>query len=143
VTSQFDDLIAATDLLLERELEAHRRNMSASARVAGELAQIDAMRRAAQADQGAVGARQLLGADTLWQGWLVGKRAEALRQSAIARAREGESLARARTAFSRAQAAEALARDEKEARKRRRLKAEAEAIDALGMLREAKARGLG
>ena len=97
--TKYDDLKEATGLLLERALEAHRRNLAESTRIAGELAQIDAMRLAAQTDPQSIGARQMLGADALWQGWLVGKRAEILRRAAMARAQEADSLARARTAF--------------------------------------------
>ncbi|MBY6159464.1 aldehyde dehydrogenase family protein [Mameliella alba] len=141
MTRKFEDLTTATGVLLERELEAHRRNLSESAQIAGELAQIDAMRQAAQADQGAINARQILGADTLWQGWLVSKRAEILRRSAMARAREADSLARARTAFSRAEAAKSLAQADKDAARKRRLQSEAETIEMLGVLREGRSRG--
>ncbi|MGP6088714.1 hypothetical protein [Antarctobacter jejuensis] len=140
--TKYDDLTEATDLLLERELEQHRRNLAETARLEGELAQIDAMRHAAQADVGAIGARQMLGADSLWQGWLVAKRATVLRQSAVARAQEANSLGRARLAFSRVEAAQSLAREEIAQKRKNRLKAEADATDALGVLREGRARGL-
>ncbi|WP_245823150.1 hypothetical protein [Antarctobacter heliothermus] len=130
-----------TELLLERDLEKHRRNLAESNRLAGELAQIDSLRQAAQSDTGAINARQILGADTLWQGWLATRRAEILRHSAMARAQEADSFARARTAFSRVEAANNLAREEVEARQKRRLKAEADANDALSILREGRDRG--
>jgi hypothetical protein len=136
VTSQYDDLTKATGLLLERDLESHRRNLAESARLAAELAQIDGLREAAQADSETIGARQILGADALWQGWLVRKRAEVLRSTAMARAQEADSLARARTAFSRAEAARTLAEEDALKRKKRRLKAETDAMEALGVLRE-------
>ncbi len=142
MTSKYDDLTEATDLLLQRDLDTHRRNLAVSARLAAELAQIDGLREAAQADTGAISARQILGADALWQGWLVRKRAEVLQRTAMARAQEADSLSRARTAFSRAEAARSLALEDVESRKRRRLKSEAEAMDALGVLREGVARGL-
>lgn len=142
MTSKYDDLTEATELLLERDLEAHRRNLAESKRLAGELAQIDGLRQAAQSDGGSINARQILGADMLWQGWLATRRAEILRHSAMARALEADSLARAKTAFSRAEAARKLARDEVEARQIRRHKAEADTIDALGILREGRDRGL-
>ncbi|ASP19773.1 hypothetical protein ANTHELSMS3_01057 [Antarctobacter heliothermus] len=142
MTSKYDDLTEATELLLERDLEKHRRNLAESSRLAGELAQIDGLRQAAQSDTGAINARQILGADTLWQGWLATRRAEILRHSAMARAQEADSLARAKTAFSRVEAARKLARQEAEAQQKRRLKAEADANDALGILREARAQGI-
>ncbi|SNS11030.1 hypothetical protein SAMN04488078_1004126 [Antarctobacter heliothermus] len=141
MTSKYDDLTEVTELLLERDLEKHRRNLAESNRLAGELAQIDSLRQAAQSDTGAINARQILGADTLWQGWLATRRAEILRHSAMARAQEADSFARARTAFSRVEAANNLAREEVEARQKRRLKAEADANDALSILREGRDRG--
>lgn len=140
--TSYDEMIMATDLLLERDLEAHRRNRAESKRLAAELAQIDGMRLAAQSDPGTISARQILGADMLWQGWLATRRAEILRHSAMARAQEADSLARAKTAFSRAEAARGLAREETAMRRKKRLNAEAEATDALGILREGQARGL-
>ncbi|WP_417205871.1 hypothetical protein [Antarctobacter sp.] len=140
--TKYDDLTEATELLLERDLEAHRRNLAESSRLAGELAQIDGMRQAAQADHGSINARQMLGADTLWQGWLATRRAEILRHSAMARAQEADSQARAKTAFSRVEAARKLALEEVESRRKRRFKAEADAIDALGILRAGRDRGL-
>ncbi|WP_323767734.1 hypothetical protein [Antarctobacter sp.] len=140
--TKYDDLTEATELLLERDLEAHRRNLAESSRLAVELAQIDGLRQAAQSDHGSINARQLLGADTLWQGWLATRRAEILRHSAMARAQEADSQARARTAFSRVEAARNLAREEVESRRKRQFKAEADAIDALGILREGRNQGL-
>lgn len=139
--TKYDDLTQATELMLERDIEAHRRNLAESSRLAGELAQIDGMRQAAQSDPGAISARQILGADTLWQGWLATRRAEILRHSALARAHEADSLARAKTAFSRAEAARRLAREEVDECRKRRLKSEADGIDALGVLLEGRARG--
>lgn len=140
--TKYDDLTEVTALMLERELEQHRRNLAESARLDAELAQIDGLRAAAQADVGTVGARQILGADALWQGWLVNKRAEVMRRTAMARAQEADSLSRARDAFARAEAARALVRDALKEKRNRRLKAEAEATDALGVLCEGRSRGL-
>ena len=133
--NKYSNLTEATNLLLERELQAHRQNVAESARLAAEMAQIDGLREAAQADSGAIGARQILGADALWQGWLVRKRAQILRDVAMARAQETDSLSQARMAFSRAEAAKNLTREETNLKKKRRLKVEAETLDALGMLR--------
>lgn len=133
----YEDLENVTGLFLERELERHRRNLAESARIAAELAQIDGLREAAQADSGAIEARHMLGADSLWQGWLVRKRAEVLRHAALARAQEADSLTRARDAFARAEAAKSLVEKDKSDAMRRRRAAEADRIDALGVLREA------
>lgn len=135
--TEFSQLAVITEMLLEKELEtvrAHRREIAA---LNQSLAQMDAMREAALADQASVTARQRIGADALWQGWLVKKRAELLRGMALAQAREGDSLARARTAFSRAQAAEALVEDDRRAAQQKRLKAEADRLEDLGILRRA------
>lgn len=142
VTTQYDDLAEAAGLLLERDLEMHRRNIAESARLAAELAQIDDLRHAAQADVGAIGARQVLGADALWQGWLVAKRADILRRTAMVRAQQADSLARARTAFSRSEAARSLVEAETRQKRQRRLKAEADAIEAIGVLRMGRDQGL-
>lgn len=135
--TQYSELAAVTKILLERELDAHRQSLDHSRRIAGELAQMDAMREAAQADAGAITARQMLGADTLWQGWMVRKRAEILRRAALARAHEQETLARARLAFSRSQATEELVEKDRKARIRKLALADADRIDELGQLRRA------
>ena len=139
---KLEDLHQVTTLFLEKDLETHRRNLANSARLLSELAQIDNLREAAQADQGSIGARQILGADALWQGWLVRKRAEVLRHTAMARAQEADSLARARIAFSRAEAAETLVQQEAFICRTKRLKAEADAIDSLGVLKTARTQGV-
>lgn len=133
--SGYTELARITALLLEREMEAHRSNVDQVRQLDLSLAQLDEMRRAAQADTGAISARQMLGADSLWQGWLVDKRADLLRRMALSRAREAESLARARTAFSRAEAAKSLVEETRTESKRKRLQHEADEMDALGRFR--------
>jgi hypothetical protein len=136
VKSQYEDLTQITNVLLERQLDIYRRNLAESARLAAELAQIDGLREAAQADVGGIGARQILGADALWQGWLVRKRAEVLRRMAMARAQQADSQARARIAFSRAEATKTLALEEAVFQKERRQRMESEAIETLSILLE-------
>jgi len=135
--TKYTELANVTKIMLEQDLARHRVNVEESRRVAGELAQIDAMRAAAQADVGAIGARQLLGADTLWQGWMVQKRAEIQRRAAMARARELDTLSRAKRAFSRAEATRALVEADRLDRKRRQDQAAAETMEDLGRLRAA------
>lgn len=139
--TNYAELSQVTQILLEQELDKHRKSVEQSRQIAGELAQIDAMRAAAQADSGAITARQLLGADTLWAGWLVRKRAEILRRSASARAQEMQTLAQARQAFARRQAAEQLVQDELAEKKRKRAMAFADKMDEIGQLRAALALG--
>lgn len=133
--SRYDELAEATRLLLEQELDAHRRNLEQSRRIDGELAQLDAMRKAAQSDPGTITSRQILGADTLWQGWLARKRQEMLRLAARARAQELMTLDRARLAFSRTEAAETICRDARNEAIRKARAREADAMEALGQLR--------
>lgn len=133
--SEFSELARITSILLEREMKAHRTNVEQLRQLDGSLAQLDEMRRAVQADTGSITARQILGADSLWQGWLLDKRADLLRRMAMSRAREAESLARARTAFSRAEAAKSLVEETRTEAKRKRLQHEADEMDALGRFR--------
>ncbi|KUF09598.1 hypothetical protein [Pseudoponticoccus marisrubri] len=135
--TRYDDLISASSLLKEQALERHRERVRARQDIEAELAQIDQLRAAAQADGGSLGARQILGADALWQGWLVRRRTEVLRQMAMARARELESLDRARNAFAREEAARTLQEDDQRARMRKQRSAEADALDDLSLLRRA------
>lgn len=135
--TRYAELANVTRILLEQDLDRHRQSLENSRRIAGELAQIDAMRAAAQADAGAITARQMLGADTLWQGWLVRKRAEIQRRAAMARAQELDTMARARVALSRQQAADSLVAQDKAERMRKRLQAEADRMDEMGQLRRA------
>lgn len=130
-----EDLTRITALLMEQELDRLRQRRAAQAQLQGQLDQMDRMREAAQADGGAVTARQRIGADTLWQGWMLAKRAAILRDMALARAREEEALAGARRAFSRQQAARALIEAEARKARRQRLKREGDGLDALATLR--------
>jgi hypothetical protein len=129
------DLAGLTALMLEQELRRLRQERQARAALEAGLAQMQAMREAAWQDSGAVTARQRLGADTLWQGWLVAKRAGLMRDMALARAREDEATARARTAFSRAEASAMLVAEARAGARQERLQREAEALDALARLR--------
>lgn len=137
MTQSYQDLIQVTDLLQERALDKHRKNLAESRRLNQELAQIDAYRQAVQADVTSLGARRLSGADTLWQTWLVRKRATILQEMALARAKEADSLAIARTAQARFEAAENLEAAEQRKSRDKRLLVEVETIDALGRLRRA------
>lgn len=135
MSTQFEPLLQVTEIMKEKALEAHRRNMEESRKLADSLEQIDALRRAVQEDQSSIGARQMLGSDALYQSWLLRKRAEILRQAARARAREFDSLEKARTAYARAEAASELDRKERDARKEMRLARQADTLDELARLR--------
>ncbi|MFW2589559.1 hypothetical protein [Sagittula sp. SSi028] len=135
--SKYSEMASITRVLLERELDIHRQNLNQSRQIEGELAQIDVMRTAAQSDGGAISARQILGADTLWQGWLLNKRADVLRRAAGARALELVSRDKASFAFSRLQAVEQLIEQDTKENLRKRELAEAETIEALGRLKRA------
>lgn len=129
------DVIAVTEVLQERALDRHRKNLAESKRLADELAQMDALREAAQQDTRSLEARRATGADTLWQTWMVTRRAMILQEMAMARAREGDSLSQARVAQARFDAALRIEEDARRERRERRLGAEAETIDALARLR--------
>ncbi|WP_425097725.1 hypothetical protein [Tropicibacter sp. S64] len=137
MTGKFDDLIAVSDILQERALDKHRMNLAESRRLAAELDQIDALRQAVQEDGASVGARQLSGADSLWQTWLVTRRAFILQEMAMARAKEADSLSQARLAQARFDAAQSLDREDRKRSREKRLLAQAETIEALGRLRHA------
>lgn len=143
MAQNYDDLIQVTDLLQERALDKHRQNLAESRKLKEELAQIDAFRQAVQDDAGSLGARRLSGADTLWQTWLVRKRATILQHMAMARAKEADSLAHARTAQARFNAAERLDAEEKRKSREKRQLAQTETLEALGRLRQAMAEDRG
>ncbi|MGH1412426.1 MAG: hypothetical protein ACRBB0_02975 [Pelagimonas sp.] len=133
--SDLDDLEQVTVSLKEQALEKHRQNLAESQRIASEIEQIDTLRSEAQNDDDGLLARRAVGADTLWQSWLMRRRADLLRDAAMARAYEGESLARARIAFSRAEATQSLVQEEKAKRKYKTLQRYADQLDELGTLR--------
>lgn len=132
--SELDDLIEVTGSLKEQALDIHRKNLEESRRIANEIEQIDRLRSEVQKDDAGLLARQAVGADALWQGWLMRRRVDLLRDAAMARAHEGESLIRARTAFARAQASEDLLEQEKHRRKQKILSRHADQLDELGVL---------
>jgi hypothetical protein len=134
MSRKLDDLQPVTAALRDEALDRHRRNIAESRRIAEELSEIDAMRRSAQSAWGDVGAHRMLGADQLWNGWLLNRRATLLQQAAMARAQEYDSAAAAQTALARHDALEKLARKEAEARRARADKAAMARLEALGML---------
>lgn len=134
---KYTDLLRVSDILQERALEKHRQNMAESKRLAGELQQIDKLREAIQKDGATLSARQMSGADSLWQTWLVTRRAMVLQEMAMARALEDETLLAARRAQARFQAAESLAREERKKTVEKRQLQQVEDLEALGRLRHA------
>ncbi|MCT4556782.1 MAG: hypothetical protein N4A61_01870 [Pelagimonas sp.] len=132
--SSFKDLIDVTNIYKEKALEVHRKSLAVTRGLTNELNQIDHLRKAAQQDSETIGARQILGADGLWQGWLLRKRADLLQQMAMAKAREAHSLQTARTAFARAGAAQELQDEETAKKRQRRTQREAEILDELNIL---------
>lgn len=131
----FGDLLKVTAILRDRALESYRRDLAEETRLKEELEQIHALRRAAHGSEETIDARRLIGADTLWQGWLTRRQAEINRNMAMARAKQAHSVAAARTAFARDKAANSVARSaENAARQRRDAREEAE-IEHLARLR--------
>ena len=136
MTDRIGDLVPVTRLLMERALDEHRKNLAESRRVAAELDEIDALRQRAQGQMQDVGASRIVGADTLWQGWLMQRRTRLMQEAALARARELDSFGRARTAFARAQATQSL-EDKRRAEARAKfLFHEEERLEALSVLRD-------
>ncbi len=135
MTDDLADLIKLTALLRERALDAHRRNLAEAKQFEDELARIDDLRRTVQADTESLGTRRMSGSDTLWQGWLSGRRADILQHSALARARLNDSFDRARAAHARLGAAQAIATDAEKARRTKRIARQEEDLAQLGILK--------
>ncbi len=134
MSSNIKDLIEVTTTLKEQALERHRRNLEESRRIDSEIEQIDHLRAEAQKDDAGLMARRAVGADTLWQSWLMRRRADLLRDAAMARAYEGESLVQARTSFARAQAAQEISDKEEHDKRQKLLARYADRLDELGTL---------
>ncbi|MCD1617303.1 hypothetical protein K7H20_04490 [Salipiger manganoxidans] len=108
--------------------------------VAGvEQGEIDRMREAARSAAQAVSLQRLIGADTLWQGWLTSRRMEINRQMAMVRARQAHHLAVARLAFSRDEAVASLQSRERQARQSDAERQQAQKLEALLFLRRLQA----
>lgn len=136
MNSGINDLVEVTDTLCEQALEAHRRNLAESRRIAQEIEQIDSLRHATRQDDRSLEARRVVGADALWEGWLMRRRADLQREAAMARAYEGESLSKARTAFARAEASKSIQEDQRLKAKQKALLRDADRLDELGTLRQ-------
>ena len=133
--TDFDTLTPITALMQDRALAEHRKSVAETRRLQAELDEIDARRAAMMADPGSIGARQVLGADAAWQGWLVRRRSEILRDMALARAREAETGAQAQQALARHDALQDLARAEARRRAAARAAATLAQLDQLGLMR--------
>ncbi|WP_299921821.1 hypothetical protein [uncultured Pelagimonas sp.] len=131
--SDLDDLIQVTSTLKEKAMALHRKNLEDRRRIENEIEQIDVLRNTVQADDGGLMARRAVGADSLWQSWLIRRRAELLREAAMARALEGESLTRAQFAFSRVQAIEELQKEEIQNRRQKKLAYYAQQLEELSV----------
>lgn len=131
--SDLDDLIQVTSTLKEKAMTLHRKNLEDRRRIENEIEQIDVLRNTVQADDGGLMARRAVGADSLWQSWLIRRRAELLREAAMARALEGESLTRAQFAFSRVKAIEELQKEEIQNRRQKKLAYYAQQLEELSV----------
>ncbi|MBN9886117.1 hypothetical protein [Salipiger abyssi] len=134
MTQNMDELLRVTALLRERALESYRRDLAEESRLQAEQARIDGLRQATFAEADSLDARRLLGADTLWQGWLAQRRGEINQGIAMARARQAHSAAAARLAFARDEAAKEVARHEAAERRSALLAEEDSRLDALSRL---------
>lgn len=134
MSDDIDALMKVTALLRERALEQYRRDLAEEVRLQAEKDRIDALRMQVFSADQALDARRLTGADTLWQGWLAGRRGQLNQEIAMARARQAHSINAARAAFSRDEAAKDMAHREAVARGRARLAAEEVSLEALSRL---------
>lgn len=129
-----EDLLKVTRILRERALEAYRKDLSEEAQLKTERDQIDAMRDAARQGFAEIDARQMLGADMQWQGWLVRRRSEINHGMAMARAKQAHSGAAARLAFSRDEAAKDVAKKAEDKARAARVSAEESSLERLAAL---------
>ena len=125
------DLAQLTRLLQDRAFEQHRRVRDEERRLLDELARIDALRQTAFAETESLAHRRLLGADTLWQGWLSRRRGELNQELARCRVPQENSLADARLALARTEATERLRQQERDTLRNKRLQREEIGLDAL------------
>ena len=125
------DLARLTRLLQDRAFEQHRRVRDEERRLLDELARIDALRQTAFAETESLAHRRLLGADTLWQGWLSRRRGELNQELARCRVPQENSLADARLALARTEATERLRQQERDTLRNKRLQREEIGLDAL------------
>ncbi|SDI78249.1 hypothetical protein [Salipiger marinus] len=138
-TSDLGELRHITSLLRARALEDVRRERLEEDRLRAEQGEIDRMREAARSAAQAVSLQRLIGADTLWQGWLTSRRMEINRQMAMVRARQAHHLAVARLAFSRDEAVASLQSRERQARQSDAERQQAQKLEALLFLRRLQA----
>ncbi len=134
MSSDIDELLKVTALMRERALESYRRDVAEEARHQGELDRIDGLRQQSFDDRESVDTRRLLGADTLWQGWLSKRRGEINRAIAMSRAKQAHSMATARLAFSRDEAAKNVSQQEKQARRTKKAAHEETQLEELSRL---------
>lgn len=113
MTKPLDTLLPVARAMEARALSAHRKILTEKSamqqRIDGLADQV-----ALQPDTGAIPGLQRLGADVAWRDWAARRRAQLLRELAILRAREMESLPKARIALARADALALLAARERQ-----------------------------
>ncbi|MBY6003917.1 hypothetical protein KUV62_08365 [Salipiger bermudensis] len=134
MSAPLDELRQVTALLRDRAFERHRRECDTEQSLVSELARIDALREAAFAAESSLATRRLIGADTVWQGWLAQRRGELNQALAQSRARQAHSLSRARLALARDDAALQLARRDAATARRKTLHDEDHRLEALWRL---------
>jgi hypothetical protein len=113
-------LAEVTRARLERIFHQQRQCRAELGRHHAEIDEIDRIRNEARNRSGPVTVSARIGADTLWQDWLLQRRAALLRAVALDRAREAELRNRARQAFARNEAAVELAERERACREAER-----------------------
>jgi hypothetical protein len=135
-----DQLNAVARALEDRALVEHRARVAVTEARLAEVREIDGLRDAARDAQRDISIGRLVGADMIWQGWLLRRRATALREAALARAAEADSAAQARLALARHDATVALQKHEAEKARAAAALRRDMALDGLMILQAARAK---
>ncbi len=132
--SDYEEIARLAVLLEDRSMQQLRADRREGDQIRARIAEIDRMRALARDEATEIGALRLIGADALWQDWLLREKASLRRDEALAKAREEQSCAVAREALARREAAESLVRQDMTERRTRRIRRDDDMLDALGVL---------
>lgn len=133
MTQPVDDLLPVARAMESRALASHRKIIAEKAAL---LQRIDGLTEqvSLQSDNGAIMGLQRLGADIAWRDWAARRRAQLLRELAILRAREMESLPKARVALARADALALLAEQQRQEQQRDHDRKQLRSLQTLSLL---------
>ncbi len=134
MTKDLEQLRHVTRILKEQAMRRYRQALQERAALDSELAEIDEMRKLGQRENASLHARQSIGADTLWNGWMLQRRLEILQKTALCRAKEEDRRDAAKRAFSRDLALQEIIQDAKTEREKGEAQKEAVRTDALVLM---------